>query len=257
MGNKDYKVPALEKGLHILEVLSAAPEPMSLTEICQTLGRNPSELYRMIGFLEDRGYIIKEPHSGNYFLSLKLYELSHMHSPVDQMIKAASVPMRMLALSMRESCHLSVLYNGDLLVLYQQESPEKYRFSVEVGAKYNSLTTVSGRLLLSQLTPELRDYYLNENPIYRESDYREKQRIVNDLRQLAKQGYAVSLQETHLGIIDYSVLAGKSQAGLEAAITIPSLLSAGKPNREAEILQGLQACARDMTKAMGLETHVD
>ncbi|WP_168122836.1 IclR family transcriptional regulator [Paenibacillus sp. HB172176] len=253
MGNKDFKVPALEKGLLILEVLSSAAEPMSLTDICQALGKNPSELYRMIGFLEERGYIIKEPHSGHYFLSLKLYELSHMHSPVDQLIKAASIPMRALALSMKESCHLSVLYNGDLLVLYQQESPEKYRFSVEVGAKYNALTTVSGRLLLSRLSADMRGYYLDQNPLYRDADPEEKQRIEDDLRQLAEQVFAVSEQETHLGITDYSILAGSPKAGLEAALTIPSLLSTRKPNREADILAALRTCASSITKAMGLE----
>jgi DNA-binding IclR family transcriptional regulator len=96
-------VPALEKGLDILEVLSSASEPRSLTDISRVLGRRTSELFRMLDCLEKRGYIVKEPHSGDYFLSLKLYELARTHSPIERILKAATIPMRSLTLEIRES----------------------------------------------------------------------------------------------------------------------------------------------------------
>ena len=51
-----YPVPALEKGLDLLELLSARADPQSLTALARTLGRSSSELFRMITCLERRGY---------------------------------------------------------------------------------------------------------------------------------------------------------------------------------------------------------
>lgn len=251
--SKDYKVPALEKGLDILETLSAAPDPMSLTDLSRALDRNPSELYRMIGFLEKRGYIIREAHSGNYHLTLKLFELAHTYSPVDQLIRAAAAPMRELAMSVRESCHLSMLSGDELVVVYQQDSPEKVRFSVEVGARFDPVKTVSGRLLLAYLEPQEREQYLERHPELQEG--KEKHAVIRKLDEVLKLGYSTSARETHLGIRDTAVLAGNPRIGLSAALCIPSLIISSKQDFDESIVQALKQCASQMTKAMGV-SHV-
>jgi DNA-binding IclR family transcriptional regulator len=250
---KGFKVPALEKGLQILETLSSALEPMSLTEISHVLGRSPSELFRMIGYLEARGYIKREQHSGNYYLSLKLYELAHTHSPVEQMIRAAIIPMRELAMKVRESCHLSVLHEGNLLVLYQQESPEKYRFSVEVGSRYDVLSTVSGRLLLAYLSADEREYYLSVQESFKEAGAEERSILVNRLEEIVEKGFSYSEHETHMGIRDLAVLVGNPKVGLAASLAIPSLIVARAPKDTEDLLRSLQDCARKITVAMGIE----
>jgi len=128
-----YFVPALEKGLDTLEALAVAKVPQSLTDLARTLNRTSSELFRMISVLEKRAYIARDPVSEGYHLTLKLYELAHTHSPVDQLLKAAALPMQELAETIQESCHLCVLNGPMLTVIAQAESPEPVRLSVEVG----------------------------------------------------------------------------------------------------------------------------
>jgi DNA-binding IclR family transcriptional regulator len=52
-----YPVPALEKGLDLLEFLSAQGVPQSLADLARGLGRSASEIFRMLNCLERRGYI--------------------------------------------------------------------------------------------------------------------------------------------------------------------------------------------------------
>src|SRR5881396_1757749 len=52
-----YAVPALEKGLDILELLAREAEGLSLNELARELGRTSSELFRMVVALARRGYI--------------------------------------------------------------------------------------------------------------------------------------------------------------------------------------------------------
>src|SRR5215471_8115325 len=90
----NYYVPALEKGLDILETLAASSRPLSLADLSRTLQKTSSEIFRMVDTLERRHYIIRDTVTGGYRLSMKLYELSHMHSPVEHLMRAAAGPMR-------------------------------------------------------------------------------------------------------------------------------------------------------------------
>src|SRR5690349_16681852 len=49
-----YAVPALEKGLDILELLASSPTGLNLTAIASGLGRSTGEIYRILQFLEAR-----------------------------------------------------------------------------------------------------------------------------------------------------------------------------------------------------------
>src|SRR5436190_590081 len=92
-----YHVPALEKGLDILECLAAQGVPLTQAQIARAIGRGANELFRMLTTLERRGYIQRDPLTGAYGLTLRLFELSHTHSPLQGLLRAAAAPMRALS----------------------------------------------------------------------------------------------------------------------------------------------------------------
>ena len=66
-----YSAPALDKGLDILEALSASADGYSLNQLSQVLQRNVNEIFRMVVTLERRGYIQADS-SDRYTLTLKM-----------------------------------------------------------------------------------------------------------------------------------------------------------------------------------------
>lgn len=249
-----YRAPALEKGLDILEALSVATVPQTLTDLSKTLKRSPSELFRMITLLENRGYIVKD--NTGYFLSLKLYQLAHTHTPMDQLLKAAQQPMRELALSLRESCHLSVLFRGELLVLVQEESPDKVRLSLEIGGRFSAARTASGRLLLANVSaPELESFFATD-PEYLEMTAEERQWLQEELAKIRQQGYSMSEDESHIGIRDFAALVGNPQIGTIAALTVTSLTLKHNRKQVNHVLDALPATASQITSNMGIASSV-
>ena len=87
-----YQVPALEKGLDILEHLATEGIPLTQAELARALGRSPNELFRMLVSLERRGYIQRDPGSGAYSLTLRLFEMSHTHSPLSDLVACGNAP---------------------------------------------------------------------------------------------------------------------------------------------------------------------
>ena len=101
----------------------------------------------MLACLERRSYLRRDPVSGKYAPTLRLFELAHAHPPIKTLLDVAREPMREVTLRLGESCHLSVLERGMLLVVAREDSQERVRLSIEVGARLEAEQTASGRLL--------------------------------------------------------------------------------------------------------------
>lgn len=144
-----YAVPALDKGLDILELLADASEGLGMTELAHALGKNRSEIFRMVDCLKRRGYIRAHPDTEKMTLSLRLFELAHK-TPVTRRLLSEALPL-MKALSRRvgQSCHLAVCSGAEMLVVAMVNSDRSMEFSVREGTRVGLLTSSSGRIFLA------------------------------------------------------------------------------------------------------------
>lgn len=243
----NYSVPALEKGLDILEVLAADAVPQSLGELGARLKRSSSELFRMLNCLERRGYLSRDEASGKYALTLKLYSLAHAHSAVEKLLRAARLPMQVFTEKFRESCHLSVLEGDRLLLVAQQESPEPIRLSIEVGGVFDPLATASGRLLLA---------HLSETELATVLAGRIKGRALTDFKHslagIRKRGLSTAESETIEGVHDLSVVVGSPESGVTAALAVTRLQRRGQRQDETALVAGMRSTTAEITRALGL-----
>lgn len=250
-GRPEYAVPALDRGLDVLEALSASAAPQSLTDLARTLSHTPSGLFRLLTRLATRGYVERDPSSNRYGLTLKLFELSHTHSPLESLVRAAATPMRELAASVDESVHLNVLTQDRLLVLLDAGSPSKVRISIAAGSQFPPVATNSGRLLLACVSAEDLDSFLARDRNYGGMTDAQKADFHRELAKIRRQGYALTRSDDRAGLQDISVLVGNPAIGQVAALAIACL----RPRKREEILQLVKAlgeCAARITLAQGL-----
>jgi len=247
-----YSVPALDKGLDLLEALAGRPDPLSQADLARAVGRSPSEIFRMLACLERRGYVVKEAASGRYRLTLRLFELAHTHTPVDHLLHAAEGPMRDLARRILESVHLSVISDGRLLVLSQVESQNRTRVSVEVGAKFPVVRTASGRILLAHLPQEELRAVLARDPEWGRLGPAARDRFLGDLLRIRRDGLYQGKSDLTHGIRDVAAFVGNPDVGVAAAVCVPSLVAIGKPRPISEIRAAVRDCATEITRQLGL-----
>ncbi|MDQ0895100.1 IclR family transcriptional regulator [Agromyces ramosus] len=142
----DYSAPALDKALDILELLAGEAGGLTQTEIAQAVGRNVSQIYRVLATLERRGYLTRDG-GGRYVLSMALFDLAHRHPPLRGLVQLAAGPMRELADTIRQSCNLSVDDAGAVRIIAQAESPADFGYQVRVGARFPLESTATGVVL--------------------------------------------------------------------------------------------------------------
>ena len=184
-----YAVPALDKGLDVIELLARESEGLTLNEIARVLGRTSSELFRMVNALGRRGYIIQRDND-RYSLTLKLFELAHRHKPIKSLTAAAAPLMRELVNRTLQSCHLTVFHAGRVMVVAEIDSPERWAFGLKVGAEVGLTDTASGYVLLAfQDDAGRRSMIASHQEVEGELDVRQAQ-LLTVVRDVARNGYA-------------------------------------------------------------------
>jgi DNA-binding IclR family transcriptional regulator len=197
-----YFAPALEKGLDVLELLAAEPHGLNLQDIARKLGRSPSELYRMVDVLLRRGFLARQP-DATYLLTLRLFELAHLHPPVDRLLDCAMPHMQELARRTSQSNHLCVHHDARLVVLARAESPEPMSYSVRQGSHFPFHDDrVSARVISAFQEGDRRGQFLAE--LAGNGRNRDARRRILDkrLQEIRQRGYDEGPSDTISGVVD-------------------------------------------------------
>ncbi len=140
--------PALEKGLDVLELLAAEAGGLTQKQVAERVGRSVSEIFRMLGVLEQRGYVTRDRRTGEYTLTLQLFRLATQYPPTRRLQSAALPVMEGLAAAIQLSCHLSVLSGANFMVAATMEPDWSMGWTVKLGAVFPlSMIYSSARVL--------------------------------------------------------------------------------------------------------------
>ena len=128
-----YGVPALEKGLDVLELLAAQSKGVTQSEIAQLLGRSLQEVYRVVMALERRGFIQRRPGEDGFFLSNHMHVLANQYPPMRRLLDAALPIMNSASIEAYQALHIAILDRLAIRVVAQVDSPAPLGFRLRVG----------------------------------------------------------------------------------------------------------------------------
>lgn len=171
-------VPSVEKALDVLEMLAQASDGMTMNQMVETLGRSMGEIYRIVVYLTERGYLTHDPISSRYSLTLKLFELSHRHDPTERLIKHALPIMERYAALTEQSCHIGTLNRSNILVLASLQSPRAAGYAVRTGAIFPADHTSSGHVILAFSPKDAQQRYLRRIAKDKRDEVRERLALI-------------------------------------------------------------------------------
>lgn len=246
---KIYRAPALEKGLDILELLSAG-DALSFTEIVQRLGRSHGELFRMTQVLEARGYI--EQSGDGLHLTSRLFELGLGRPPIRNLVEIALPIMRDLSVSSGQSCHLALLTQGDIVVIARMESPAQIGFSVRIGYRKPFLLSGSGLVIYAFQSEEDRaGLEALQIPKLSKDKIKALRAQGDAVRQL---GIVQQPSSVFEGITDVAAPVMRGSKAI-AALTIPYLQPRGVGHPIETMVMALQDSAAAISAAIRVEDN--
>lgn len=237
-------VPSVQKAFDILELLAGAEDGLTMNEMVEALDRTMGELYRIVIYLTERGYLSQNPDSGRYSLTLKLFELSHRHDPTERLIRRAQPILERIAARTDQSCHLGVLNRNNVLVLTSVQSPRPAGYAVRTGALFPVDRTSSGHVILAYSSQDQQRRYLSRRG--KEKRDSVEARFVK----IRSQGFEDTPSTLINGVRNLCAPVFDSR-GIAAAITCGFISQVDQSRSAEEVLSILRESAVELSESLG------
>lgn len=182
--------------LEILELLSAAENPMRLAEISRALEIPKSTLLPILQTMTQYRYLSKDS-SDRYGLGMAMLGAAaaagKLHSPA-KFIKAC---LKELVEEFQETCYYGVLDGSRVLYLEKVDSPQPLRMLTAIGHRLPAYATGLGKALLTDHTQaQLEALYPNGLTPLTEKTIRDIPSLAAQLTAAGEDGYAWEIEES-------------------------------------------------------------
>lgn len=247
-----YRVPALERGLDILEQLARSESGISRAGLAEALGCSVSQIFRMLDCLQRRRYVSADQRSNLFSLTSKLFDLAHQHPPTNRMLALALPVMRSAAMAAHQSIHLSVFDDGQTLVLAQAETLEDSGYFVRPGTRRDVYLTASGRVLLAFQSDADRRAML-EFARRKTGELMPEGELLRRLEVVRLQGFEEmpSLQISGVHNFSFPVMGVEGRA--VAAMTMPFLVRTDLQSNMDDARAALREAAGELSRQLGYQ----
>lgn len=245
-----YRVPALERGLDILEQLARSEIGISRAGLAEALGCSVSQIFRMLDCLQRRRYVSVDPRNNLFALTSKLFELSHQHPPTRRLVGLALPIMRAAAIKAHQSVHLSIFDDGEALVLAQVDALEDSGYFVKPGTRRDVYLTASGRVLLAFQSADEQRIMLTAAKA-KSGELMQEADLVRRLEVIRLQGFEEMPSLQISGVHNFSFPVMDVEGRAVAAMTMPFLLRTDLSSSMDDARSSLREAAEELSAHLG------
>lgn len=194
--SEKHIVPALYRGLKLLEKIAEHPEGMPFSQLVQETGLPTASVYRMAETLEKCGYV-KHSIDRRYRISRKLLKLGALSYGENSLVERAMPFLRKARDLSGETVLLGVL-NGQVgIVLACVDSPQAVKVSIQIGHHFPLHTAAPAKAILAML-PEDERATLLKGIVYTkftDATITSEKAFLHELAKVRKSGLAFDLGE--------------------------------------------------------------
>lgn len=226
-----YNVQVLERAIKIIEILEKYPSGISLKDIVDESGLNKTTVFRILATLENYSYIMQDANNGVYKLGYKFLELSNAIIKRLDIRDIAHPYLEELSHITDEVVHLVILDNDKCLYIDKvDKSSGNIKMVSSIGKHAYLHSSAVGKVILAYMDEENVLKIINRTgmPKFTDNTITTKERLVQELRKIKINGYAVDEVENENGVrciaapifnYDGDVIAAFSISGLTLRLT--------------------------------------
>ncbi|MBR7888394.1 IclR family transcriptional regulator [Marinomonas sp. A79] len=149
--NTDYHVPALSRGLQIIEMFNKDKRVLNTQDFADFLGVSASSTYRIVQTLLDMGYLQKVTRNA-YELGPQVVSRGFAFLAGRDLVDIAAPHLNELRDNTSISCHLAIRDGLETVYIYRSQASQRLSVNIPLGSRLPCHTTAMGRVLLQQLS---------------------------------------------------------------------------------------------------------
>lgn len=251
---KTQTVPALDRALSILEMLSRSRSGLSLPELVEQSKLPRSTVHYLIVTLERRGYVQKNERTSRYLFGLSTINLANSALSALNLKQRAAPLLQSLARRTELTVHMGVLSNNEVVVVAKHDSVQGTRMASWIGKRMELHCTAVGKVLAAYLAEPELDRLVREHGLPRHNDntIASPRKLREELAKVALIGHAIDDEEDELGsrCIGAPVLdgGGKPIAAISIAGTCLEINESNLPHLIRETKKAASALAGELAQ---------
>lgn len=193
---------ALRRGLSLLDIVAETPGRLRFSEIADRAGLTRATAHRMLAALVEAGMLRVDERDQTYNLGFRLFEMAHRVWDQFDLRSAAEPELERLRDLTGETIRLGILDAGEILYVDQREAAQTVRLGNGVGSRTASYASGAGKAILAHLDPLIRERMLNALAArkFTPNTIVARDELARELDLTKARGYAISLEEQHLGV---------------------------------------------------------
>jgi DNA-binding IclR family transcriptional regulator len=245
-------VPALQKGLRVLELLSDEPD-LTPPEIEKRTGLNKAMVFRILRVLRQHGYVSLDDTTHGYALGLKLVELGAAAGMHINVVSVSRTVIDRLRDDLQETINLGILRDGRVVYAAMAESHRSLRMISSVGRRDNLHSTSVGKAILAWLDQDEQRDLLSLHPLERRTDatITDPVQLLDQLAEIRLRGYALDDQENEPGARCIGVPVLDSEGHPIAALSVSGPSTRMQAERLPDIAGHLWEASQDISQRLG------
>jgi IclR family transcriptional regulator, KDG regulon repressor len=179
------------KAFNVLEIVAAANQAMTISEVASQAGIDRSTAYRMLETLEEAGYISQDEATKRFKLSYKVISLSRNLMVDNEINSLFHRTLKTISDITQETVELSVLDGLQTVLVQQIKGAQRVNVAYQIGDRADLHCTSIGKCLLAYQDPLYVERVIANglvrravNTITHENEFRV------ELQKIRAQGYA-------------------------------------------------------------------
>ena len=255
VGPRDSTVQSIVRALGILDALRGSG-PTTVTDLSRQLGMHKSTVHRLLGTLEQEGYVRRETGSERYGLGLKVLGLAG--AVLGQMdVRQHALPvMRQLMSETDETVHLGTLVGFDVMCVESVVSNRRNAIASMAGKSTQAHVSSMGKVLLANLPSDVVATFLSAKGLPRLTGrtITERPAFHSELDRIRRDRYAMNDEEEEVGIRCIAAPIRDYRGLPIAALSVAAPSARLDGANLVPIVQLLTARADDVSRSLGFVT---
>jgi IclR family KDG regulon transcriptional repressor len=250
-----YRIHVIDRAAQILDCFGFDHQELSVSEIGFKTGLHRSTAHRILMALEYNDLIKQNPSTGKYHLGIKLFKLGHQAVSQLNLREICRPFLSRLMNDTKETIHLAVLDDDQVLYLDKVEGPHALRMPSRVGRHIPTYCTSLGKAMLSCLDDQEVKSILRRQTLkpHTENTAKNINQLLADLRSVRKRGYAVDNEEIEIGLRCVGAPLRDYTGGMVGAISVAAPSARLSEKNTPVIGRMVIAIAAGISEKLGFE----
>lgn len=243
---------SLARGLSVIAAFSQHPQSQTIAQLSQKTGIPRAAVRRCLYTLAKLGYVVGNDR--HFALQPKILTLGHAYLSSTPLVVAAQPFLDRVNDKVHESCSIAILQDDEILyVARSRKTTRIMSIDLKPGSRLPTYCSSMGRVLLANLPPQDLKAYLMRVKLkaHTERTITSKEKLLQALETVRRNGYAVIDQELEVGLRSIAVPIKDAHGNVVSAMNVGTHASRLTiRDLETQVLPHLRAAAAELGRLL-------